>query len=64
MLFQIGAKHIVLQNKIKADKTTDEQAFGVFFLRSAASFVFHTIINAMTSGIVCGSTTKIVLQNL
>jgi hypothetical protein len=53
ILFQIGAKHIVLQHKIKADKTTDEQAFGyVFFLRSAASFVFHTIINAMTSGIV------------
>jgi hypothetical protein len=28
--FQIGAKHIVY-SKIKADKTTDEQAFGVFF---------------------------------
>jgi hypothetical protein len=35
MLFQIGAKHRVLQNKIKADKTTDEQAFSyVFFCES------------------------------
>jgi hypothetical protein len=39
MLFSF-AKHIALQNKIKADKTTDEQAFGYVFLRSAASFVF------------------------
>jgi hypothetical protein len=38
--FQIGAKHIVLQNKIKADKTTDEQAFGyVFFCEVQHLFI-------------------------
>jgi hypothetical protein len=50
MLFQIGSKHIVLQNKIKADKTTMNRPLVMYFLQSA-SFVFIPI-NAMTSGIV------------
>jgi hypothetical protein len=47
MLFKLV--HI-LQNKIKADKTTDEQAFGYVFCE-VQSFV-SIPINAMTSGIV------------
>jgi hypothetical protein len=40
ILFQIGAKHIVLQNKIKADKTTDEQAFGYVFFCEVQHLLF------------------------